>query len=101
MKQRTIAIFLSIMFAALTVASDVIVLIDCDYDVSILIDSNEEEERKGEEKVKDFEVEIPIHFFLDYASNANQKQESLSLHIDNYSSIYKELTSPPPKANIL
>lgn len=100
MKQRTIAILLSIMFATLTVASDVIVLMDCDYDVSLLIDANEEEERKGEEKVKDFEIEIPTYVVLDYAYNTIKKVETLNLHIDNYSSIYKELTSPPPELNI-
>jgi len=106
MKHTTIAIFFSILFATLTVAPDIIVLMDHDYDVSVLLDSNEEEERKGEErkgekKVKDFETEIPNHSLLDYISNTYKKLESLSFHIDNYSSVYKELTSPPPEFNIL
>ena len=100
MKQTTIAVFLSIMFTTLTLAPNIIVLMDHDYDVSVLLETNEEEERKGEEKVKDFEIEIPIHLLLDYANNNIKKVETSNLHIDNYSSIYKELTSPPPKLNI-
>ncbi len=101
MKKTTIAVFFSIMFAALTVAPDIIVLMDIDYDVTVILESSEEEERKGEEKVKDFEIEILSSTFLDSDFSINEKQKLLSFHINNYSSIFKELTSPPLEGNIL
>lgn len=100
MKQTTIAIFLSIMFATLTVAPDIVVLIDYDYDVSVLIDANEEEERKGEEKIKDYKIQIPRSAQLDCYYASIEEAKNLSFHLNNYNSIVKELTSPPPELNI-
>ena len=67
MKTKTIAIFLSMMFATLTVAPDVVVLMDLGCDYSVVLDSGEDEERKkgeekdrknGEEKVKERTQEL-------------------------------------------
>lgn len=106
MKTKTIAIFLSMMFATLTVAPDVVVLMDLGCDYSVVLDSGEDEERKkgeekdrknGEEKVNDFEIEKPSKFHFISSSFYTITHQLSNIHIDNYNSIVKELTSPPPE----
>lgn len=52
------AFVLSIIFTSITVLPNIMAMVDNTYDISVLIDSSEEEEKKGEEKGKDLEIEI-------------------------------------------
>jgi len=80
---------------------NIVAIVDDNYEVSILIDSNEEEEKKGEEKVKDFEIEVLTEDTIEYNIYNASLVKLLNLHSDDYSSLVKELTSPPPEINIL
>jgi len=96
MNKTIVAIFFSVLFSVLTVAPNVLAVIDNDYDLSILIDSSEEEEKKGEEKGKDIKIEIPSKNNVDYVIY-NNLASLLSYHSEIYNSLFKELTSPPPE----
>jgi len=75
-------------------------IVDDSYDISILIDSNEEEEKKGEEKGKDFEIELFSKGAIEDSVYKTCLVKLLNFHSNNYSSLFKELTSPPPEINI-
>ena len=79
---------------------NVIAIVDDNFEVSILIDSNEEEEKKGEEKGKDFEIELLSKDALENSINNIILVKALNLQSNNYSSLFKELISPPPELNI-
>ena len=96
MNKTIIAIFFSVLFSVLTIAPNVMAVIDHDYDLSILIDSSEEEETKGEGKEKDFKIEIPLNKNTEYIS-FNELAKLLQAYSENYNSLFKELTSPPPE----
>jgi hypothetical protein len=94
------AIVFSIIFTSLTVIPNIIAIVDDNYDISILIDSNEEEEKKGEEKVKDFEIELLVENAIEDSMYNTSLIKLLNTHLENYSSLFKELTSPPPEISI-
>lgn len=100
MNKSVTAIVFSIIFTSLTVMPNIIAIVDDNYDISILIDSNEEEEKKGEEKVKDFEIEVLSERDIEYSIYDASLIGLLNSHSDDYSSLFKELTSPPPEINI-
>lgn len=100
MSKSVTAILFSIIFTSLTVIPNVIALVDDNFEISILIDSNEEEEKKGEEKVKDFEIEILAEDSVENNTYDISLVKLLNFHSDNYSSLVKELTSPPPEISI-
>lgn len=75
-------------------------IVDDNFDVSIIIDSNEEEEKKGEEKVKDIEIELSSKNSSEDIIYLISSAKSLSFLLDNYNSLFKELNSPPPESNI-
>ena len=79
---------------------NIIAIVDDNFEVSILIDSNEEEEKKGEEKGKDFEIELLSKDALENSINNIILVKALNLQSNNYSSLFKELISPPPELNI-
>jgi hypothetical protein len=99
MNKTVLAVFFSIIFSVLTIAPNIFAIVDDNYDISILIDTNEEEEKKGEEKVKDLKIKVPSRDNLEYASYFSLSK-LLNAHSDNYNSLFKELTSPPPETNI-
>lgn len=84
------------IFSLITLVPSALALVDNDYDLSILIDASEEEEKKGEEKGKDLKIEITsrdnVEYTLDYCL-----AKLLNTHSENYSSLFKELISPPPE----
>ncbi|MDC3312378.1 hypothetical protein OAV22_00390 [Flavobacteriaceae bacterium] len=97
MSNTTLAFVLSIIFTSITVLPDIMVMVDNTYDVSVLIDSSEEEEKKGEEKGKDLEIEILENIKQDFTTYKINLVDILRLRNDNYRSYSKELTSPPPE----
>jgi len=99
MNKGIIALVFSIIFVSISVMPSVLTLVDDSYDISILISSAEEEEKKGEEKVKDFEIEVPLKEIIRYNNCCYSLVKLLNLQLNNYSSLFKELTSPPPETN--
>lgn len=97
MSNTTLAFVLSIIFTSITVLPDIMVMVDNTYDISVLIDSSEEEEKKGEEKGKDLEIEILENIKQDFATFKTNLVDILRSRNDNYRSYSKELTSPPPE----
>tara|TARA_Y100000385_G_scaffold253294_1_gene277331 strand:- start:3068 stop:3370 length:303 start_codon:yes stop_codon:yes gene_type:complete len=97
MSNTTLAFVLSIIFTSITVLPDIMVMVDNTYDISVLIDSSEEEEKKGEEKGKDLEIEILENIKQDFTTFKINLVDILMSRNDNYRSYSKELTSPPPE----
>ena len=97
MSNTTLAFVLSIIFTSITVLPDIMVMVDNTYDISVLIDSSEEEEKKGEEKGKDLEIEILENTKQDFTTFKINLVDILRSRNDNYRSYSKELTSPPPE----
>ena len=97
MRNTTLAFVLSIIFTSITVLPDIMVMVDNTYDVSVLIDSSEEEEKKGEEKGKDLEIEILENIKQDFTTFKINLVDIFRSRNDNYRSYSKELTSPPPE----
>jgi len=97
MSNTTLAFVLSIIFTSITVLPDIMVMVDNTYDISVLLDSSEEEEKKGEEKGKDLEIEILENIKQDFTTFKINLVDILMSRNDNYRSYSKELTSPPPE----
>ena len=97
MSNTTLAFVLSILFTSITVLPDIMVMVDNTFDISLLIDSSEEEEKKGEEKGKDLEIEILENIKQDFTTFKTNLVDILRSRNDNYRSYSKELTSPPPE----
>ena len=100
MNKTIVAVIFSVIFSVLTIVPEILALVDDNYEISILIDSNEEEEKKGEEKVKDHKIEGPSRDNVEHVNYHNSLAKLLNTHSDNYNSLFKELTSPPPETNI-
>lgn len=100
MNKTVVAVFFSVIFSVLTIAPNILAMVDDNYDISILIDTNEEEEKKGEEKGKDIKIKVPLRNNAEYTSYYSLAR-LLNTHSENYSSLFKELTSPPPEQSIL
>jgi hypothetical protein len=97
MRNTTLAFVLSIIFTSITVLPDIMVMVDNTYDISVLLDSSEEEEKKGEEKGKDLEIEILENIKQDFTTFKINLVDIFRSRNDNYRSYSKELTSPPPE----
>lgn len=97
MSNTTLAFVLSIIFTSITVLPNIMAMVDNTYDISVLIDSSEEEEKKGEEKGKDLEIEILENTKQDFTTFKINLVDILRSRNDNYRSYSKELTSPPPE----
>lgn len=97
MYRSFIAVFFVSLFMVMIITPSVVTLLDLDYDIAVLIDSSEEEEKEGKESAKDKDVKI-----LQVFKNGNRDIDSyLSAHPRFYSNTYKsnylELISPPPE----
>ena len=100
MNKTVIVIIFSVIFASFTIVPSILAIVDDSYDISILISSSEEEEKKGEEKIKDFEIEVPSPNMIDQEILNKSLVNPTNFRTNNYSSLFKELTSPPPEVNI-
>ena len=97
MNKSIFAFVLSIIFTLITVLPNIMVMVDNTFDISIVIDSSEEEEKKGEEKGKDLEIEILENIKQDFTTFKINLVDIFRSRNDNYRSYSKELTSPPPE----
>jgi ABC-type Na+ efflux pump permease subunit len=91
MDKRVIAIVFSLIFASFIVVPSILVIVDDNFDISILINSAEEEENK----IKDFET--PSIILIEYNFQDYGLVNALNFHLDNYSSLFIEHISPPPE----
>jgi len=100
MTKPKIAFFFCILFASLTIVPSILALTVDNFDLAFIIDSNEEEEKNGEEKSKNFEVEVT--HISDYLSSLMNSELStiVCAYSENYTSFAKELSPPPPEQNI-
>lgn len=72
--------------------SIMIMVADDTYDVSILMNSSAEEEKHA----KDFELKLPLEATVENVIDFNGNKLLVN-HSENYSSLFKELNSPPPE----
>jgi hypothetical protein len=91
MNKRVIAIAFSLIFASFIVVPSILAVVDDNYDISILINTAEEEENK----IKHFET--PSKEIIEYNFQENGLVSLLNFHQDNYSSLFIEHISPPPE----
>ena len=94
MNRRVIAIAISLIFVSFVVVPSILAVVDDNYDISILINTAEEEENKT------IHFETPSKAIVEYNFQESNLVNSLNFHQDNYSSLYKEHISPPPEVNI-
>ena len=98
---KTIASFVfAILLVSLTVAPTLAIVFDCSYEVSLLLDG-EEEETEGNEGSKEASKDKELKLFQDLFPAYNMQSEQLCLAESYYSKLYssnhKELASPPPE----
>ena len=96
-KRSQIAAFLAILFMGFVSAPLIVHVYDQEYDITIFIDANEEEEKKGNESVKDLEIEIAEMNFRAGLDASDRDLLMLHHYADLYSTLYKELIFPPPE----
>ena len=103
MYKSVIAIFFTSFFMVMIISPSVITLLDVDYDISIMVDINEEEEKEGKEgkegkeSSKDKDVKILQIFKNNFSSIYSDLNSNPGYYLDTYSFSYKELISPPPE----
>lgn len=97
MYKSTLAIFFSILFVVLNFAPTMVTLLDTEYDISILLDASEEEEKEGKESTKDIEIKILHVFEYDANDFFTSSSSVLGFYSNSYSSTHTELSYPPPK----
>ena len=100
MKHKAIAIFFTSFFIITVVTPSMVTILNIDCDITILVDSSEEEEKEGKEgkessKDKDIKILQNIdHSLNSFISNLVFNQRFYS---NKYTSNYLELISPPPE----
>lgn len=84
------------MFLLFLLAPTVIIMIDKSADVSVFYTTNEEEEKKGQEK--DIDKELVFCNFLNTASDfdSNETENNLEHFLRKYSKPHLNLIIPPP-----
>lgn len=88
---------MSLLFLVLIAAPTIITFIDDSIDVSFFYASAEEEEKKGNEKNKEFEV---LFFENDHVNSDHVSfdvEDNLEYFFKAYSKPHLNLISPPPK----
>ncbi len=92
-----ISVFCSVLFLGLVLAPGCMHLFDSEHEITIFIDLNEEEEKKGSECVEDIEFRIAEMAYkntLTYQDrnkpDAEYSRWMISLH-------FSEIISPPPE----
>lgn len=79
------------------VTPSLVTLLNVDYDVSVIIDITEEEEKEGKESSKDKDVKILNDFNNDIYPTIEILTFTLKYYNKKYTSNYLDLTSPPPE----
>ena len=97
MLRQLISIFFITLFMVSVTAPSIVLIIDDSMDVSFFYDLSEEEEEKGNEKNKEFEIIVLTTPAVadDYFTSENE--ENLGHHFKSYSKPHLNLLSPPPE----
>ena len=82
---------------SLITAPTILVAIDDSIDVSVFYSITEEEEKKGNEKNKEFEVLVIISNSDFEGFNSADNKEDLEYQFKTYSKPHLNLISPPPE----
>lgn len=101
MCSKRVALFFSILFMSVLVVPSIMTMADTDFDVAIFIDTNEEEEKKGNESLKDIEIKIIQSIEKLDLLTSDELNSLHDFYSNRYNSEFKELTSPPPEQYIL
>ncbi len=100
MLKNIVSVYLLIIFLVFLTGPSIMYMVDDSMDISILLDSGEEEE-KGKENIKDIQFSVSeldgneCDFFLDETENG------LGYFFKNYPKPHMNLISPPPEHFIL
>lgn len=97
MKASIISFFIAFTFLAFIAAPTVIAVFDVDCDISILLNTNDEEEKEGKEFTKDIEIKGNFELDQDFNFTKNYASSIYNFYSKQYTSNILELTSPPPK----
>ncbi|MBT8305198.1 MAG: hypothetical protein KJP09_12060 [Bacteroidia bacterium] len=85
---------------AMIITPSIVTLLDLDYDISIMVDANEEEEKEGKESANDKELKI-IQVIKKGLNTSRSSFSAMTVFYSNsYSSNFQDLISPPPEFNI-
>ena len=98
-KRSHIAGFLAILFMGFVSAPVLVQISDLEYDITVFFDANEEEEKKGNESVKDVEFEISELSFRADLEASDKDAVSFHHYSNLYSSLHEEHISPPPESH--
>ena len=79
------------------ITPSVVVLFDLDHDISIMVDTNEEEEKAGKESSINKDVKILQALKKDLNSLDSFLSANPRFYSNSYTSNYQELISPPPE----
>ena len=101
MKRSTLALFFSLLFMAYMGAPLVLKMVDKNIEITMFLDANEEEEKKGNESVKDLETKILSQIFNPEFDDLSTLGKIANHYVLKYSNEFLEHHSPPPEQNIL
>ena len=98
MKKRLISLLISFSFVALILAPAIISLVEKGNETAIVLEINDEEDTKGQESVKDVEINF---LFIDNNNFSSflesKKRRNAGFYTEKYTSLYRKQTSPPPE----
>jgi len=97
MLRQVSSVFFIILFMVSITLPSTILWIDDSIDVSFFYDFSEEEEEKGSEKNKEFEIVFLTSQMLSYENIDFKSEEKLCYFLKNYSKPLLNLISPPPE----
>jgi pyridoxine 5'-phosphate synthase PdxJ len=96
MLRKFTALFFLSVFIGYTSLPTVLSVLNTDIDISLFIDTNEEESKEGEaskeKDVKIIELNILHNSLTDTTSSENN-----TIYLKKYTSVYLNLLSPPPE----
>mgnify|MGYP001083338243 CR=1 FL=1 len=97
MTKNLATLFISFLFIAIIVSPTIISLVDIESEIAIVLENNEEEENKGQEALKD--LEIKFYSFSNFSASFVEITKKSNIRFTNkkYTSLSKELISPPPE----
>lgn len=104
MHKSVTALFFTILFSVMLVTPSIITMLDFDCEISLLIDTNEEEEKEGnegkegKESSKDLEPKILQEYVTNLSFISSYNSNNLEFYYNSYSSNFLELFSPPPES---
>jgi len=100
MLRSLVSIFFITLFTASMALPSVVLLADDSIDISFLYDWSEEEEEKGSEKNKEFEIIAESISILSDEFMTIESEENLAYRFKKYPKPHLNLIFPPPERSI-